>query len=112
MNRIARVILVLLSFSPIASVAAAAQAKASEMDGEAQSVRMRTAIQSARFRLIPTGETAISQSDAIERYSNLTGLQGEELEKRMREDINLLRYSGLLQADEKMLHSEGPSEKY
>lgn len=112
MKRIAKIMLVLLSYAPIASVAVAAQAKANEMDGEAQTIKMRTAIQAARFRLMPSGKTSISAQQAAERYAAVTGLQGEELQQGMIDDLRLLQFSGYLQSDETNFVSQGPSEKY
>ena len=50
MRKATRILMVILSYMPIATVAVAAQAKASEMDGEAQTFKMRTMLQAARFR--------------------------------------------------------------
>jgi hypothetical protein len=112
MKRIAKVMMILLSYAPIGSVAVAAQAKANEIDGEAQTIKIQTAIQAARFRLMPSGETSVSPQQAADRYAAVTGLQGEELQRSMLDDLRLLQFSGYLQVDEANFVSQGPSEKY
>lgn len=110
MKRITKILMLLLSYAPIATVAVAAQAKASEIDGEEQNTVLLKAARSARFRLMPDGHTAISYENALKRYSELTGLKGNDLSKGMAVDLQILIDRGAIQLDEKGMVSAGPSQ--
>ena len=110
MKRGLRFMMVMLSYAPIATVAIAAHAKANELDGEAQNERVRPNITGARYRLLPTLQMVSTIEAARIRYSQLTGLEGQELDEAMAKDINNLADAGLLQFNEKYLKAGGPSE--
>lgn len=110
MKRITKILMLLLSYAPIATVAVAAQAKASEIDGEEQNTVLLKAARSARFRLMPDGHTAISYENALKRYSELTGLKGNDLSQGMAVDLQMLIDRGAIQLDEKGMVSAGPSQ--
>lgn len=110
MKRIFRTMMVILSYAPIATVAIAAHAKANELEGEAQNERVRENIVGARYRLFPTYQMVSTIEASRIRYSELTGLQGTELETAMTKDIKALTKAGLLQFNEKYLRAMGPSE--
>lgn len=110
MKRVLRIMMVVLSYAPIATVAIAAQAKASELDGEAQNIRLRENITGARYRLLPTFQMSSTIDDARTRYAKVTGLEGDELETALTRDINALTNAGLLQFNEKYILAGGPSE--
>lgn len=110
MKKILKILLIILSYAPIATVAAAAQAKANEMRGEEQNDILLKSLRAARYRLIPTGSIANTIENAKARYAKITGLNGEHLEKKMAEDIELLKQSGLIQNNETLIVSGTPSE--
>lgn len=110
MKRVLRIVMVMLSYAPLATVAIAAHAKANELDGEAQNERVRASVTGARYRLLPTFHMSSTIDDARIRYAQVTGLEGEELESSMARDINALADAGLLQFNEKYLVAGGPSE--
>lgn len=110
MKRVLRIIMVMLSYAPIATVAIAAHAKANELDGEAQNERVRENITGARYRLLPTFHMSSTIDAARIRYAKVTGLEGEELESAMAKDVNALVNAGLLQFNEKYIVAGGPSE--
>lgn len=109
MKSVFRVLLAILSYAPIATVAIAAQAKASEVDGESQNQILIKNLQAARYRVVPMGPGDITHEDSKKRYADLTGLTGDELEANRNEDINLLVNHGLIQINEKGLVTMGPS---
>lgn len=110
MKRITKIMMVLLSYAPIATVAVAAQAKASEIEGEEQNMILLKAARAARCRLIPDGHTAISFENAKKRYFDLTGLNGEDLDRNMNIDLQTLIDRGAIKMDEKGMVSAGPSQ--
>ncbi len=110
MKRITKIMMLLLSYAPIATVAVAAQAKASEIDGEEQTTVLLKAARAARYRLMPDGHSAISYENAQKRYTDLTGLKGNDLSKSMAVDLQILIDRGAIQLDEKGMVSAGPSQ--
>lgn len=110
MKRITKILMLLLSYAPIATVAVAAQAKASEIEGEEQNTVLLKAARAARFRLMPDGHTSISYENALKRYTELTGLKGNDLSKSMAVDLQTLIDRGAIQLDEKGMVSAGPSQ--
>lgn len=110
MRRMMKLLMVLLSYAPIATVAVAAQAKANELEGEIQSFKLRQKIQGARFRLIPTYHMGTSMEAARKRYAEITGLKGKDLDLSIKNDLNKLSDEGLIQFDEKKIQAMGPSE--
>jgi hypothetical protein len=110
MRQITKILLLLLSYAPIATVAVAAQAKASEIEGEEQNAVLLKAARAARFRLMPDGHMAISYENAQKRYAELTGLKGNDLSKSMAVDLQTLIDRGAIQLDEKGMVSAGPSQ--
>ena len=110
MRQITKILLLLLSYAPIATVAVAAQAKASEIDGEEQNTVLLKAARAARFRLMPDGHTSISYEKAQKRYIDLTGLKGNDLSRSMAVDLQILIDRGAIQLDEKGMVSAGPSQ--
>jgi len=110
MKRFTKIMMLLLSYAPIATVAVAAQAKASEIDGEEQNTVLLKAARAARYRLLPDGHTAISYENAQKRYIDLTGLKGNDLSKSMAVDLQILIDRGAIQLDEKGMVSAGPSQ--
>jgi hypothetical protein len=109
-RKMIKFLMLILSYSPIASVAVAAQAKANEIEGESQSYKVQQVIREARSRLIPFGQASVSLEEARDLYSKKTGLQGDELETNMQSDLNFLKNSGLIVVSEKAIVSSGPSE--
>lgn len=110
MKRMIKLLMILLSYAPIATVAVAAQAKASEIEGEAQNVLLLKLARDTRYRLLPDGHTTIHFEDAKKRYSQVTGLQGMELEKGLTKDLQFMLDQGLVQLNEKGMISSGPSQ--
>ena len=110
MKHLQKLLMVLLSYVPIATVAVAAQAKANELTGEIQSVKIKNELDGARFRLLPTYQMGISLEDSRKRYIELTGLKGEQLDYYMARDLYNLASKGLIQFDEKKIVAMGPSE--
>ena len=110
MKRVFKSLMMILSYSPIATVAVAAQAKASEIEGEMQSNLNLEAAKAVRPFLLPADVTSTSVQEALDRYSRKTGLQGDDLVKAARDDLNLMSKAGLIQYDEKMIMAMGPSE--
>ena len=110
MKGITKIMMLLLSYAPIATVAVAAQAKASEIEGEEQNTVLLKAARAARFRLMPDGHTAISYENALKRYTELSGLKGNDLSRGMAVDIQILIDRGAIQLDEKGMVSAGPSQ--
>ena len=110
MKRAVRLLMVFLSYSPIATVAVAAQAKASELDGEAQVAKFLSEIKGARYRLLPTYQMNSSMEEARARYAKITGLTGDEADQRMMQDLVNLSNAGLIQFNEKGIAGSGPSE--
>lgn len=110
MKRAIKILMVLLSYVPIKSVAAAAFSKSNELEAEIKSFNLRQKLSEARFRVIPTDHYGTTMDDARSRYSKLTGLQGVELENSMAGDLLLLKQSGIIEFDEKMVVSGSPSE--
>lgn len=110
MRKIAKVLMVLLSYSPIATVAVAAQAKANEIEGEDQNVKLIKSLQQARNRILPDGFMVSSIEDSKRRYGQLTGLDGQALTDNMKNDIELLLNNGLIQLNEKEILAHGPSQ--
>lgn len=109
MRKLAKLLMIFLSYAPIASVAVAAQAKASEMDGEDQLLVLRKQAIAARNRLMPEGHSSISFQDLIKRYKNMTGLEGLELQQSMQKDIQILIERGALEVNEDSVISGSPS---
>lgn len=110
MKRITKMLMILLSYAPIATVAVAAQAKASEIDGEDQNTVLLKAAREARYRLLPDGHAKISFENAQKRYGKITRLKGNELNEEMAFDLQLLIDRGAIQLDEKGIFSIGPSQ--
>ncbi len=110
MKRITKLLMIILSYAPIATVAVAAQARASEIEGEDQTMILIKASREARYRLLPDGVSRSSLEDVKQRYKELTGLAGTDLAIKMKEDLDLLLINGLVQLDEKELRSSGPSQ--
>jgi hypothetical protein len=110
MKRFTKFLMVALSYAPMATVAVAAQGKANELEGEIQSFKLKQKLDGARFRLLPTYHVSTSFESAEKRYSELTGLEGEDLTRAMEEDIENLLEAGLIQVDEKNIRASGPSE--
>lgn len=110
MKRILRIMMTVLSYSPIATVAIAAHAKANELDGEVQNEQITEKIVGARYRLLQPYQMISSIDAARTRYAQVTGLEGIELDKAMTKDIKALMKAGLLQLNEKYLRAMGPSE--
>jgi len=110
MRRFTKLLMIILSYSPIATVAVAAQARANEIEGESQSLNIREMVRAARARLIPAGYVSTTMEDARNLFSSKTGLDGADLDVKMREDLDLLMKSGLIQFDEKTIMASGPSE--
>lgn len=102
--------MLLLSYAPIATVAVAAQAKASEIDGEEQNTVLLKAARAARFRLMPDGHTAISYENVQKRYAKLTGLKGTDLSRSIAIDLQILLDREAIQLNEKGIISGGPSQ--
>jgi hypothetical protein len=109
-KRITKLLMIILSYAPIATVSVAAQARASEIEGQDQTTILLKASREARFRLLPDGASRSSLEDVKQRYQDLTGLTGAESAIRMKQDIDLLLSNGLVQFDEKELRSSGPSQ--
>lgn len=109
MRKLTNILLVILSYSPIATIAVAAQAKASEMDGQDQSVVLANSITAARQRVLPIGSSFSTMESARQRYKTLTGLDGQQLDDNLKADLNMLREKGILNFDEKNLVGHGPS---
>ncbi|RYZ84650.1 MAG: hypothetical protein EOP04_17605 [Proteobacteria bacterium] len=112
MKKMTRLMMIVLSYAPITSIAVAAHAKANEIDGEMQSTRLQSAERAARHRLIPTGEMGTTMLNAVSRYSQITGLVGEPLKQSMSLDLYLLKKAGLIEFDEKNILSGGQSEHH
>lgn len=110
MRQITRILLLLLSYAPIATVAVAAQAKASEMDGEDQNTLLVKVTRETRHRLLPDGHTSISYENLNRRYTAITGLTGAELERSIASDVQTLIDRGSIRLNEKGIVSEGPSQ--
>jgi len=110
MKKIIRLLMVLLSYAPIATVAVAAQAKASEIDGEEQNLVLLKAFRKTRYRLMPDGLAAISIERAKKRYAKVTGLHGVDLEQSINQDIQFMLENGLIQINEKDIIPNGPSQ--
>lgn len=110
MKRAIKLMMVLLSYAPIKSVAAAAYSKANELEAEINSTNLRQKLSEARFRVIPTNHYGITMDGVKIRYSQITGLQGAELEKSLSDDLNLLKQSGIINFNEKGVVSGSPSE--
>lgn len=102
--------MVLLSYAPIASVAVAAHAKASEIDGEDQNAVLLKSARDARFRIMPDGQTSISFENARKRYAEITGLDDSDVTEGMKVDLQNLIDRGAIQFDEKGILSHGPSQ--
>lgn len=110
MKKITRLLMALLSYAPIATVAVAAQSKASEIDGEDQNLVLLKAFRESRYRLLPDGQVALSIETAKKRYAKITGLDGVDLEQSMNQDIQFMVENGLIQLNEKGIVSNGPSQ--
>jgi len=113
MKKTIKILLALLSYFPINSVAVAAQSKLNEVDLEIRNQVLRQELQelqAARNRLIPTGSSFNTIKDAKERASKITGLVDGQLDEQVQIDLQLLKNSGLIQFDEKHILSAGPSE--
>lgn len=110
MKRITKILMLLLSYAPIATVAVAAQAKASEMDGEDQNTILLNIARAARYRLLPDGHSSISYDNLHKRYREITGLTGVDLEQGLSVDIQTLIDRGSIRLDEKGIVSHGPSQ--
>ena len=102
--------MVLLSYVPIKSVAAAAYSKSNELEAEMNSFNLRQKLSEARFRIISTNHYGTTIGDAKSRYAQLTGLQGVELENSMASDLLLLKHSGVIDFNELSVISGSPSE--
>lgn len=109
MKKIFNLLIMALSYAPIASISVAAHAKLGEMNGEDQSLILRKKLQTARSRLMPLGSRFSSIDQVIERSASITGLQGNDLEASVRADIELLIDHGILEIKENMLISGVPS---
>ena len=110
MKKLTKLLMLLLSHAPIATVAIAAQAKANEIKGQDQSEILKAMVRAARHRVLPDGHTTIGIDASARRYYEMTGLEGPDLEQNMIQDINLLMEHGLIQLDEKRIVSSGPSQ--
>ncbi len=110
MRRIIKILLLLLSCAPIATVAVAAQAKANEMDGEDQNTLLLKIAMKARSRLLPDGYASVSYENARERYAKITGLKGADLEQSLAVDLQALIDRGAIRLEEQGIVSAGPSQ--
>lgn len=110
MKRMIKIFLILLTYVPISSVAVAAQAKVSEIEGESQTAKLLEYARNVRARLLPDGHFAIDHATLRSRYSKLTGLDGVELEQNLAQDIKFLVEGGYLHVNEKFLVASSPSQ--
>lgn len=110
MRRIIKILLLLLSYAPIATVSVAAQAKVNEMDGEDQNTLLLKVAMQARSRLLPDGHTSVSYENARERHAKLTGLKGADLEQSLAVDLQTLIDRGAIRLEERGIVSAGPSQ--
>jgi hypothetical protein len=110
MKTITKYLMILLSYSPIVTIAVAAQAKASEIEGEGQNEVLMKELRSARTRILPDGHTGASIEQVITRYGAITGLEGENLKTSLSRDLQILIDQGIIHANEKEVLSSGPSQ--
>lgn len=110
MKKLTKLLMIALSYTPIASVAVVAQAKASELEGEIQSIKFLQSIEGARFRILKPYHMSTTMDEARRRYSDITGLQGIALEQNLAYDLERLKLSGLIKFNERYIEGMGPSE--
>lgn len=109
MKKILKIMLLILSYMPISSVAVAAYGKASEIEGENQKWILRETARQIRYLLLPTGQRQIDLESARQRYSELTGLNGEVLDESFAKAIQFMMENGYIQMDEKTIITAGAS---
>lgn len=109
MKKLIKLLLIVLSYTPIATVAVASQSKSSEIEGEDQNLILRKIVSEARSRVLPEGHALTTFEAALKRHAKVTGLQGQELKNSLLSDIELMIESGYIQVDEKMIVASSPS---
>lgn len=109
MKKILKLFMILLSYAPISTVSVAAQSKVSELEGVSQNRILIEMARQIRYRLLPNGHQVIDVEAARQRYSELTGLDGDALEDQMNRDIQFMIENGYIQFNEKWILSESPS---
>jgi hypothetical protein len=110
MKSIFKYLMILLSYSPIVTVAVAAQAKASEIEGEGQNEILAKQVSLARSRVLEVGQTTATYAQVTDRYSARTGLTGDFLAVSLKRDLEFLIYQGVIVTNEKEILSHGPSQ--
>lgn len=109
MRKILKLFMILLSYAPISTVSVAAQSKVSEIEGVSQNRILMEMARQIRYHLLPDGHQVIDIEAARQRYSELTGLDGDALEDQMNRDIQFMIENGYIQLNEKWILSESPS---
>ena len=110
MKRFVRSFLILLSSMPVATIAFAANAKASEIDGEAQNELLLKTLFDVRAKVLKPDQAFVTLDDAKARYAGLSGLQGTALDRSFEKDVSDLANQGLIELNENFIVSAGPSQ--
>lgn len=109
MKKLIKLLLIVLSYTPIATVAVASQSKSSEIEGEDQNLILRKIVNKTRSRVLPKGHTLTTFEATLKRHAKVTKLQKQKLKNNLLSDIELMIESGYIQVDEKMIVASSPS---
>lgn len=110
MTFIKKAIFSALAMLPIASISAVAHAKMLEAEGEEQSNLLEDEAVNARRLLMPLGAMSISVEDSKAHLAQQTGITDDKaLDEEFQRQVKILIDKGIVQKDEKMLMSSGPS---
>lgn len=110
MKRFVRSFLILLSSLPVATISYAANAKASEMDGEAQNELLLKTLFNTRAKILKPSQTIVTLDDAKAHYADASGLNGSDLDRSFEKDVLDLANEGFIEFNENYIVSAGPSQ--
>jgi hypothetical protein len=110
MKKLIRILLTIVAYTPVKSLAHVAHSRISMIDAELQQVKLRNHLKFARQRLVPPGQYGTTISKALARYSMLTGLQGDALQENVIADLEMLRKEGIIRYTDDLIMAASPSE--
>lgn len=110
MKRLIKAVLIILSYVPVTTVAMAAQAKVSEIEGENQNAILRKKLQIARSRVFKAGSTSATFEEIFKVHSEQTRFSGPEFKQSLEEDLQFLQDNGYIQFNETGVISSSPSQ--
>lgn len=114
-NKIIRFLIGLLSYTPITTVATAAQIKCNELDSILQNEKLKNKILETRKKILEKNQSEASIQESYQRYVNLQQSYNEvvsieSINIAFLKNLEFLIENGYIAIDEKEIRAIGPSE--